>query len=143
MTASPIRKTRVVPADQQSAFLRFTRQMHAWWPVATHSICADKVQTVVFEEHTGGRIFERHHDGTEHLWGQVRAWDPHGRVVFSFMEYGEGPATEVEVRFTTVPEGTRVDLEHRGWEAYEPAVRHGYDTGWDQVFGRGFGASFA
>jgi len=37
----------------------------------------------------------------------VLAWKPHSRPV---------PPTEVEVRFVPDGEGTRVELEHRGWE---------------------------
>lgn len=50
----------------------------------------------------------------------------------------EGLATEVEVRFLAAGEGTRVELEHRGWEAIADeaaARRQSYDTGWDQVLG--------
>ena len=50
----------------------------------------------------------------------------------------EALATEVEVRFTPEDGGTRVDLEHRGWEnVAEERVekRESYDTGWDHVLG--------
>ena len=42
------------------------------------------------------------------------------------------------MRFTAEGEKTRVDLEHRGWEAVEEdgsAKRDNYDTGWDHVLG--------
>ena len=45
-------------------------------------------------------------------------------------------AQEVEVSFTAVPDGTRVDLEHRGWEKRGTAAtesREGYRDGWRVV----------
>jgi hypothetical protein len=47
-------------------------------------------------------------------------------------------ATELEVRFTAVPEGTQVDLEHRGWERRVDGAeaRPSYDSGWDMVLAR-------
>jgi len=47
--------------------------------------------------------------------------------------------TELEIRF--VPEGTRVELEHRGWMRLGDAAlahRGGYDQGWETVFVRDF-----
>jgi len=56
----------------------------------------------------------------------VLARKPHSRPV---------PPTEVEVRFVPDGEGTRVELEHRGWErvgAEASEVREGYASprGW-------------
>jgi uncharacterized protein YndB with AHSA1/START domain len=51
----------------------------------------------------------------------------------------DGPSTEVEVAFTSTGDGgTRIDLEHRGWEALGPdaAKRQGYDDGWRTLFER-------
>jgi hypothetical protein len=50
------------------------------------------------------------------------------------------PPTEVEVQFVAVGAGTRVELEHRGFEAYGdergPEVRDSYAGGWPAVLGR-------
>ncbi len=67
------------------------------------------------------------------------SWEPPTRVVLAWniLERDAVP-TEVEVRFTAEGEKTRVDLEHRGWEAVEEdgaAKRDNYDTGWDHVLG--------
>ena len=46
-------------------------------------------------------------------------------------------AQEVELRFVAIATGTRVELEHRGWEGLGPeasAVRDRYAGGWDSVF---------
>ena len=57
--------------------------------------------------------------------------------------YDDTSATEVEVRFSTEGELTRVDLEHRGWDALgerATATREGYETGWNLVFAVRFGS---
>jgi uncharacterized protein YndB with AHSA1/START domain len=54
-------------------------------------------------------------------------------------------AQEVEVRFTPEGDGTRVDLEHRGWETLgvEAAdARASYEGGWRTVLGTHFAGAF-
>jgi uncharacterized protein YndB with AHSA1/START domain len=59
----------------------------------------------------------------------VLAWEPGRRLVFEWRgkSFAPGERTEVEVRFEPVEGGTRVTLEHRGWEALgdDHPVRHG------------------
>jgi hypothetical protein len=55
--------------------------------------------------------------------------------VLSWEVNAKAPGTEVEVRFAEDGTGTRVDLEHRGWEKRTAEDRAAYDTGWDQVLG--------
>ena len=132
-----VEKSVVVHCDQRRAFEVFTREIGSWWPLHTHSIGEDKVTEVVFEEKVGGRVFERHDDGAEGEWGRVLAWEPPARFVMSWYPGRDASeATELEVRFTPAGDGTRVDLEHRGWEilaARARDARAGYDTGWDEV----------
>jgi hypothetical protein len=76
---------------------------------------------------------------TAAIWGTVIAWEPARRVAFTWHP-GREPesAQEVEVRFVTTEAGTRVELEHRGWERLGEtarATRDSYDQGWDGVFG--------
>ena len=140
-TIAPILKSVVVPVPPARAFAHFTEGLGRWWPLATHSIFGEQAETAVMEGRVGGRVYERAADGRVGEWGEVLAWEPPRRVVFSFMKYHAGVAlTEVEVAFTAVAGGTRVDLEHRGWEA-APDQRHGYDEGWDVVFGQCFAGS--
>jgi uncharacterized protein YndB with AHSA1/START domain len=133
----PVHKTLVVACAPERAFAVFTHELGTWWPLGTHSIGGDKVVEVVFEEHVGGRIYERHEDGGEGEWGRVLAWDPPARFAMTWYPGNDaGRATELEVRFAAEGAGTRVDLEHRGWEILaEHAQEHrtGYDSGWGQV----------
>jgi uncharacterized protein YndB with AHSA1/START domain len=55
-------------------------------------------------------------------------------------------AQEVEVRFTAVSGGTRVDLEHRNWQAWGEGAaeaREGYvgEGGWGTVLGERYAAA--
>ena len=74
---------------------------------------------MIWEEQVGGRIYERHTDGGEGEWGRVLAWEPPARFVMSWYPgKDDSMATELEVSFSPEGDGTRVDLEHRGWEIF-------------------------
>jgi hypothetical protein len=138
-TIPPVKKKVTVRWSREEAFRRFTDEMASWWPLARHSVGGEEAETVVFEGRVGGRIFERSRDGATADWGTVKAWEPPGRVVFSWHP-GRGPETaqEVEVRFESVADGTRVELVHRGWEALGPKAaetRKDYESGWEGVLG--------
>ena len=54
-------------------------------------------------------------------------------MVLEWKVNSAAPPTEVEVRFSPDGDGTRVELEHRGWEQYPTGgadERGSYDTGW-------------
>jgi uncharacterized protein YndB with AHSA1/START domain len=139
----PLVKSVRVDLPTEEAFALFTRGMGEWWPLHTHSIAADTFEgrvsadTLIFEGRPGGRIYEVMSDGTEGTWGSVLAWEPPGRVVFSWKpNLSEGPWTEVEVRFTGSGNQTEVVLEHRGWERFGDLAserREGYETGWPRI----------
>jgi len=135
-TAAPVRTSVVVQAPVQRAFEVFTRDMMAWWP-EDHHLLEGELGEMVFEARAGGRIYDRATDGRECTWARVVAYEPPGRVVFTWdispsweIETDLERTSEVEVRF--IAEGdsrTRVELEHRnlerhgdGWEGMSDAV---------------------
>jgi uncharacterized protein YndB with AHSA1/START domain len=124
-----IRKTVLVDFAPAEAFELFTTRIASWWPVGTHSYGGDDVTDVVLEPRAGGRLYEVTAAG-EQEWGSVLAWEPPDRVVIDW-QIGEAGGTEVEVRFSPEGPGTRVELEHRGFEESDPRDR--YDGGWDIV----------
>jgi uncharacterized protein YndB with AHSA1/START domain len=134
-----VRKVVTVDCAVEEAFRVFTAEVKSWWPVDTHSIHGDAVREIVFEEHEGGEVYELSDAGEKGHWADVVAWDPPYRVVLAWnILEREAAPTEVEVRFAPDGAGTRVELEHRGWEriAEEAAAkRESYDTGWDHVLG--------
>lgn len=119
---APVRRSVTVRAAPERAFEIFTTRFGAWWP-ATHSIGASPLRNAVIEPRVGGRWYETGEDGSECDWGRVLAFEPPGRLVLAWKigadwKFDPNLLTEVEVRFTPVEGGTRVELEHRKLEAY-------------------------
>jgi uncharacterized protein YndB with AHSA1/START domain len=132
-----VRKTITVDCVVEEAFRVFTTDAISWWPIDSHSIHGDEVQEIVFEEREGGEVYEVTANGEKGHWASVLAWEPPNRLVLAWNILArETFPTEVEVRFTAEEDRTRVDLEHRGWEAVaeeRAEKRDSYDTGWERV----------
>ncbi len=134
-----IRKSVVVPLDVEQAFELFTHRTAEWWPLATHSLAGEEAEAAFFEGRVGGRVYERSRTGDEALWATIVAWEPPHRFALEWKVNPAKPSTELEVRFTAEGDGTRVDLEHRGWEQYGDDAEQqtsNYDGGWDFVLGK-------
>jgi len=133
--AGPIvRKSVLVAAPLAVAFEVFTAQIEAWWPIASHHIGEADCASVVIEPRPGGRWYERGVNGVECVWGEVLVWDAPHRVVLVWQlsasfRFDPSIHTEVDVRFTAVDDrSTRVELEHRGLEAYGADAMAMHDT---------------
>jgi uncharacterized protein YndB with AHSA1/START domain len=119
-----VRKSVTVAAPIALAFEVFTGRIETWWPMASHHIGQADCAAVVIEPRAGGRWYERGVNGVECVWGQVLVWEAPRRVVLVWQlsaQWQLDPSlhTEVDVRFTAIDDRTtRVDLEHRGLEAY-------------------------
>jgi uncharacterized protein YndB with AHSA1/START domain len=139
-TLSPVKKSIQVKLSVEAAFRLFTEGISKWWPLKTHSVGEEEAASCTFEGQVGGRIYETLRDGTQSEWGRVLAWDPPSSVSFSWYPgRADDTAGKVEVLFTAVPGGTRLDLVHSGWERLgerAPVLREGYVTGWDFVLGK-------
>ena len=137
-----VRREVVVDAPLERAFSVFTERFGDFKP-PEHNLLGSPIEATVFEPRVGGHIYDRAADGTECRWARVLAYDPPGRVVFSWdigptwqVETEPDNASEVEVQFITEsPDRTRVVLEHRnldrhgpGWESIRDGV--GHDAGW-------------
>jgi uncharacterized protein YndB with AHSA1/START domain len=139
----PIRKSVFVRCDVERAFDLYTLGTDTWWPLETHSrhdeIDGAKVERVEFPTEAGRPILEHLSTGDALPWGEILVLErPHRLVIAWKPNASPNPPTEVEVTFTPEGEGTRVDLEHRGWErlgAVAEESRAGYDEGWDVVLG--------
>jgi len=130
-----VRKSVVVDCSPDQAFELFTERIHSWWPHETHSPAEGLPESTTFEPRVGGRIYNTA-GGKEFEWATVLAWEPPSRFVVDWHVTPGTPSTELEVRFVPDGDGTRVELEHRGWEAYgdDAADRHAsYNDGWDTV----------
>lgn len=133
----PLHRTITVPWGLERAFTRFTAELGSWWPLASHSVGGARTVRCVFEERVGGEIYEELSDGSRCVWGTVLAWEPPRRTVFTWHP-GRSPETaqQVELRFTSGENGTRLDLIHTGWEALgrdARKARRAYPLGWTYV----------
>lgn len=131
-----VRKSITVDCAVEEAFRVFTADAASWWPVESHSIHR-AVSEIVFEPQTGGEVYEVSESGERGHWATVVAWEPPGRLVLAWnILHAEAEPTEVEIRFLPEAGGTRVELEHRGWERLSEggaAKRASYDSGWEFV----------
>jgi hypothetical protein len=115
MTA-PLKITFDVACSREHAFDVWTTRIGTWWP-PDHTV-SGQAELVVLQGVVGGRIYERGTDGREHDWGHVTLWEPPTQLAYLW-HLGADPssATEVEIQFHSQGEaGTRIEIEHRGWE---------------------------
>ncbi len=108
-----IERDIVVGVDVERAFAAWTERIGLWWPPG-HRMSGDPKGALALEAGVGGRLYERATDGREFDYGVVLEWEPPVRLRHSFFPgTGRDDATEVEIRFEAVAEGTRVRVRHR------------------------------
>ena len=113
----PIRFEFTVGCSAPEAFDLWTQRIAMWWPVE-HTRSREVGTTVVIEPRVGGRIFERTPVGDELHWGTVTIWERPDCLGYRWhITSSPDEATDVEVRFTDIRNGTtRVTIEHGGFE---------------------------
>ena len=131
-----IRKSIRVERPPQTAFTAFCEQIGKWWPIKQgFSFGGEHTKDIVIEGRVGGGFYELHSDGTKFEVGRVTAYQPPNLVAFTWRGPNWEAATIVEVRFVADGAGTRVDLEHSGWE-HGPTMEEAgkqYVGGWEFV----------
>jgi uncharacterized protein YndB with AHSA1/START domain len=127
-TTDAVTHSVLVPLEPDAAFELFTDRFGDWWPKDSHHISDADAAYVVLEAREGGRWYERAEDGTECDWGYVRELERPGRILLAWhlspeFRFDPDPAkaTEVEVVFNAEGDGTRVTLEHRGFDTHGEA----------------------
>lgn len=140
MSTDPIRKSLTVPLRPDAAFRLFTEGFGDWWPGATHSVSAaegQKPRQINVTPKEGGHITEVKADGEPARWATITAYEPGARLAFDwYVGRSEEDATQVEVTFTPVDTGTRVDLTHDGFGRLDAVVALGeYTQAWTLVLG--------
>jgi uncharacterized protein YndB with AHSA1/START domain len=129
-----IRKSITVQQPPEVSFRVFTEEVGAWWPGGF----GGKDIKMCMDRRVGGRFYELNPDGTEYEIGRIIAFQPPSVVAFTWRAPSwDTMTTEVEVRFIKEGAGTRIELEHRGWEQDEKLIeaRKSYDEGWVFVLG--------
>ena len=141
-TTNAVTHSVLVPLSPEAAFELFADRFGDWWPKDSHHISDTPTATGVLEVREGGRFYERAEDGSECDWGFVREVERPERLLLAWhltpeWKFDPDPAkaTEVEVTFSAENEGTKVTLEHRGFELHGdagPAMRESVssDGGW-------------
>ena len=133
----PVVKTRVVPIDADRAFSLFTEKAGEWWPLSTHAIAGPDAVGIRFETGVGGVVVELTAEGGEHIWAEISEWNPPHRFVLNWHpRINPTAASTLQVSFSPENGGTRVTLEHSGWERFEAEageLRVSYEKGWDVV----------
>ncbi len=115
-----------VALDPATAFAVFTEEIGQWWkpgPINWNDF--RRAVSIRFEPGVGGRWLEVYDETTGEGFecGRITVWEPGSRFVFLYRDAGHTiDDTEVEVRFEEIVGGTRVTLEHRGWEKLLPGV---------------------
>ena len=140
--AGAIHRTVRVPAEPARAFRLFTEGMGTWWPLDAYSRAVAELaeqdvraEWLEFQARPGGAVLEHLSDGTVLPWAEVTAWDPPARVQMAWRPHSmPEPPTEVEVSFAAEAGGTRVELEHRGWDA----LSDGFRESLHEIYGRGW-----
>lgn len=139
--SSIVRSSIEVPTTPEHAFEVFTAGIDRWW-TRSHHVQQGDLKEIGVEPFAGGRLWEENDAGETCTWGRVLAWEPPGRLVFSWLigpDWGipaaDAEGSRVTVIFTQVAAGTRVDLVHdrldahgHGWEGVRDGV--GSDGGW-------------
>jgi uncharacterized protein YndB with AHSA1/START domain len=124
-------RLKVPPAD---AFALFTSRIDAWWRRGPKYRMGPGGR-LYFEPGEGGRLVQILDEttGEEFEIGRILVWRPGERLVFEWRlpNFTADQVTEVDIAFTPVAEGTRLTLEHRGWNALPPdhPARHGMPEG--------------
>lgn len=122
--------TTLVAVDPATAFEVFTEDVDRWWKRGPrYRVSGDR--RLCFEPGVGGRLVVYQESGGAHELGRILVWKPADRLVFEWRARNFEPdqVTEVDVRFEPADRGTRVTLEHRGWDGLprDHPVRHGLE----------------
>ncbi|RKH17617.1 activator of HSP90 ATPase [Corallococcus praedator] len=131
-SADRARVTTFVAVSPLDAFEVFTQETDVWWSKGPRNRAFHASNSSLRFEPPGpgGRLLESSETEVFEV-GRVLVWEPGARLVFQWRASNFAPdeITEVEVRFEPSFGGTRVVLEHRGWDSIrmDHPARHGMD----------------
>lgn len=129
----PLVTTFDIDRPVEQVFRIWTVHFARWWPPA-HTASGEPDVQVTLEPRLGGRIYERTRAGATHDWGEITTWEPPHRLGYRWhLRRDRADSTDVEIRFRPRGPGTRVEIEHRGWErlgALGPDWREANRAGW-------------
>lgn len=110
----------------------FTSDIGSWWQaLPQNTFRVGRKGVMQFKPGVGGALQEVYPDSSlaPYEVGLISVWEPGRKLVFGFRggNFTGNEITEVEVRFEADEGGTRLTLEHRGWDVIrsDHPVRHG------------------
>lgn len=120
-----------VDATPEQAFNVFTQEIAAWWrPNGLFQLTPRGDGVLSFEPGENGRLITTLPSGKVFEIGRIATWLPGERLAFTWRQgtFAPDQQTHVEVRFEPVDGGTRVTVEHRGWDTIpqEHVARHNF-----------------
>jgi len=127
MIPASITRSVDVDVDPATAFTVFTEEIGLWYRALPYAFNdpARAIDTYL-EPRLGGRWVEVWDAATREGYeiGRIIAWEPGRRLAMTYrsVHLPPEPLTELEVRFDAHGDGTRVTLEHRGWDRLPPAL---------------------
>jgi hypothetical protein len=141
--ANVVTATVEVAVHPATAFAIFTQEIDRWWrPGPINWNDAHRAIGIRIEPGVGGRWLEVYDATTGEGFecGHITVWEPGNRFVFLYRDAGHAiDNTEVEVRFEEIDGGTKVTLEHRGWEQVSADItdqkREIKRWGWANILG--------
>ena len=130
-----VRAHTTVPLSPIETFRLFTQEVDTWWRHGKRFRVALNGQEGVirFEHHQGGRLLEVNDNGAGEVFerGRILTWEPGKRLAFLFRgrDFAANEWTTVEIEFERVQRGTRVSVEHYGFDALgrDHDIWHGQD----------------
>ena len=128
-----VRAMTTVPLGPDEAFALFTDEIDTWWRRGPRfRVAVDGREGALrFEPGVGGRLLESYDlaETPDFEIGRILVWEPGKRLVFHMggRDFASDEWTEVEVRFERIETGTRVTVEHYGFDALgsDHGVWHG------------------
>ena len=120
--------TTFVEVSPKDAFDVFTEEVDLWWRRGPRFREGGATSELRFEQDAGGRRLVEQTGKELFEIGRVQVWEPGKRLVLEYRmrSFSADEKTQLEIRFEPRGQGTRVTLEHRGWEtlrAEHPARR--------------------
>lgn len=113
-----------VNSTRDDAFHRFIDELQHWWP-RDYTFSRDVLAALGIEAKLGGFCFEIGPHGFRCDWGRVVDFEPPQRVAFlwqltprSAPQPDPDKASLVTLDFAATPAGTKVRLEHSGFERH-------------------------
>lgn len=112
----------ILPLAPAEAFELYVQQIDVWWPrqgVFPYSFAPKTTSPghIRFEGELGGRFFETFADGSHCLIGRITAWEPPGRLAYTWRDPSWAGDTTITVAFSPHEGGTRFVAEQDGFAA--------------------------